>query len=100
MFIAYSAGGTEHLGQVPHETAFGKVVKGMDVVDRFFDGNGKYSMDMEPWGKGPDQGKIKHLGLPYLQEKYPELTYIISCKVVDGENSDALSEVEKDLENC
>ena len=38
VFIAYSAQGTQHLGKVPHETPFGVVVEGMDVVDKFFDG--------------------------------------------------------------
>jgi len=82
LFIAYSYLGTQHLGHVPWETPFGKIVSGMEIADEFYDGRGKMSMDMPPWGDGPKQGKIKQLGLSYLQENYPELSYIRKCQVV------------------
>ena len=67
----------------------------MEVVDRFYDGDGEFSLDMEPWGKGPDQGKIKHHGLPYLREEYPKLTYIVTCKVVGDEDISKIRQVEE-----
>eukprot|EP00211_Chloroparvula_japonica_P014130 CAMPEP_0119121774 /NCGR_PEP_ID=MMETSP1310-20130426/2248_1 /TAXON_ID=464262 /ORGANISM="Genus nov. species nov., Strain RCC2339" /LENGTH=260 /DNA_ID=CAMNT_0007111353 /DNA_START=18 /DNA_END=796 /DNA_ORIENTATION=+ len=78
-FFALSTRHTRHLGKVPHETPFGKVVSGMDVVDMFFDGDGKFSMDMEPWGQGPQQGRIMREGRKYLDEHYPDLSYFTTC---------------------
>ena len=74
--------------------------------------NGKFSMDMPPWGKAPDQNKIRSGGKQYLEfffsflffsllffsffffahniskkkksDNYPELSYIIDCKEVSG----------------
>jgi peptidyl-prolyl cis-trans isomerase A (cyclophilin A) len=49
----------------------GKVVQGMDVVDRFYAGYGEGA----PSGKGPSQGMIQFRGNEYLDKAYPNLTY-------------------------
>jgi peptidyl-prolyl cis-trans isomerase A (cyclophilin A) len=51
---------------------FGKVVEGMDVVDRLYDSYG----DMPPRGQGPDPKQIQLRGNEYLQSRFPRLDYI------------------------
>eukprot|EP01063_Lacrimia_lanifica_P033692 TRINITY_DN6071_c0_g1_i1.p1 TRINITY_DN6071_c0_g1~~TRINITY_DN6071_c0_g1_i1.p1 ORF type:complete len:275 (+),score=64.36 TRINITY_DN6071_c0_g1_i1:48-827(+) len=77
VFIAYTS--EAGLGGALHETPFGRVVEGMDAVDKFFSGYG----DTAPWGKlGPDQGRIWHEGNAYLKSEFPKMDYILSCSVV------------------
>ena len=49
----------------------GKVIEGMDVVDRMYAGYGEGA----PAGKGPNQGKIQLQGNEYLEKNYPKLSY-------------------------
>jgi len=52
-------------------TPIAEVVEGMDVVDRIFKvGEGA------PDGPGPEQGLIQARGNAYLQEKFPQLSYV------------------------
>ncbi len=53
-------------------TPFGKVSKGMDVVDAI---NNEY-------GEKPDQGQIQMQGNAYLQKAFPNLDYIKSATIV------------------
>jgi peptidyl-prolyl cis-trans isomerase A (cyclophilin A) len=57
---------------------FGKVVKGMDVVDKI---NGEYG-EGAPSGNGPDQGRIQMEGNAYLKKDFPHLDYIKSVTVI------------------
>ena len=50
----------------------GKVIEGMDVVERFYSSYG----DMAPRGQGPDPSKIEVQGNVYLDAKFPRLDYI------------------------
>jgi peptidyl-prolyl cis-trans isomerase A (cyclophilin A) len=50
----------------------GKVVEGMDIVDRCYAGYGEGA----PAGKGPNQGIIQLRGNTYLKDQYPQLSYI------------------------
>jgi len=59
---------------------FGKVVDGMDVVDKI---NGEYG-DGPPYGRGPDQGRVQRQGNAYLKSAFPNLDYIKTAKIVDG----------------
>mmetsp|Transcript_21540 Transcript_21540/g.33478 ORF Transcript_21540/g.33478 Transcript_21540/m.33478 type:complete len:205 (-) Transcript_21540:72-686(-) len=54
----------------------------MDVVDKFFDGNGKFSMDMPPWGQGPEQHRLRNEGRQYIENNFPDLTFINKCEEV------------------
>ncbi len=47
---------------------FGKVVKGMDVLEKLYSGYGEQVT--------PQQGRIKQQGNKFLQENYPKLDYI------------------------
>lgn len=58
---------------------FGKVISGMDVVDKI---NGEYG-EGAPAGNGPDQGRIQMEGNAYLKKDFPNLDYIKSVTVVD-----------------
>ena len=53
-------------------TPFGKVVAGMDVVDKL---NKEYG-EGAPRGAGPDQGRIQSEGNAYLKKDFPRLDYI------------------------
>jgi cyclophilin family peptidyl-prolyl cis-trans isomerase len=57
---------------------FGKVVEGMDVVDKI---NGEYG-DGAPYGHGPDQGRIQKEGNAYLKKDFPNLDYIKSAAIL------------------
>ena len=49
----------------------GKVIEGMDVVDKMYAGYGEGA----PAGKGPNQGKIQLQGNAYLTQSFPKLSY-------------------------
>lgn len=53
---------------------FGKVIKGMDVVE---------SITSE-YGERPDQFKMRGLGNSYLKKDFPNLDYIKSARIVGG----------------
>jgi peptidyl-prolyl cis-trans isomerase A (cyclophilin A) len=57
---------------------FGKVIQGMDVVDKI---NGEYG-DGPPGGSGPDQGRIQNEGNAYLKKDFPKLDYVKSATIV------------------
>jgi peptidyl-prolyl cis-trans isomerase A (cyclophilin A) len=50
----------------------GKVVSGMDVVDRIYPG----------YGESPDQGQIAESGNRYLVKQFPKLDYIKSARIL------------------
>jgi peptidyl-prolyl cis-trans isomerase A (cyclophilin A) len=51
---------------------FGKVVTGMDVVDKFYAGYGEGA----PSGRGPELGRIQMEGNAYLTKDFPNMDYI------------------------
>ncbi len=53
---------------------FGRVVEGMDVVDR---------LDAE-YGEAPDQQRLETEGNAYLAKEFPNLDYIKTARVVGG----------------
>lgn len=58
---------------------FGKVVEGMDVVDKL---NGEYGDMPEMGGSGPDPAGIARQGNAYLKKNFPNLDYIKSAKIL------------------
>jgi peptidyl-prolyl cis-trans isomerase A (cyclophilin A) len=60
---------------------FGKVTKGMNVVDSIYKNYG----DGPPRGKGPDQNRIQMEGNAYLEKAFPKLDYIKSATIVPAE---------------
>src|SRR4051794_9000516 len=56
---------------------FGEVSKGMDVVDKIYDGYGEGA----PRGKGPDQGRLQSEGNAYLMKEFPKLDYIKTATI-------------------
>ena len=60
---------------------FGKVVEGMEVVDKI---NGEYG-DGAPYGRGPDQGRLQNEGNAYLKKDFPNLDYIKSAIILSVE---------------
>src|SRR6266478_3914456 len=52
--------------------AFGRVTKGMDVVDKIYSGYGEGA----PSGAGPEQGRVQSEGNAYLTKDFPKLDYI------------------------
>jgi peptidyl-prolyl cis-trans isomerase A (cyclophilin A) len=63
----------DHEGFAP----FGRVVNGMDVLDKLYGGYG----DMPPRGSGPDGVKIEGDGNTYLDNHFPRLDYIRKATV-------------------
>jgi len=57
---------------------FGRVVKGMDIVGRFYSGYGEGA----PHGRGPDQGRVQSEGNTYLERDFPKLDYIKKAAVL------------------
>ena len=49
----------------------GKVVSGMDNVDKIYSG----------YGENPDQGQIAQSGNAYLSKQFPKLDYIKSARI-------------------
>jgi len=60
---------------------FGKVVSGMDVVDKI---NSQYG-EGAPAGLGPEQGRVQSEGNAYLKKDFPNLDYIKSASIVPAE---------------
>jgi peptidyl-prolyl cis-trans isomerase A (cyclophilin A) len=56
---------------------FGRVVSGMDVVDKIYSGYGEGA----PRGKGPEQGRIQSEGNAYLTKEFPRLDYIKTATI-------------------
>lgn len=59
---------------------FGKVVEGMDVVDKI---NAEYG-EGAPGGRGPHQGRVQGEGNAYLKKDFPNLDYIKSVTIVSA----------------
>lgn len=57
----------------------GRVVEGMDVVDRFHAGYGEGA----PQGKGPDQGRLQSEGREYLTKSFPQLDCITKASIIE-----------------
>jgi peptidyl-prolyl cis-trans isomerase A (cyclophilin A) len=66
---------------------FGKVIEGMDVVDKI---NGEYG-DGPPGGNGPNQGLIQEQGNAYLKKDFPNLDYIKSAVIVSADSNQVQS---------
>jgi len=59
--------------------SFGKVVEGMDVVDKL---NGEYGDLAAFGGRGPDPRRIESEGNAYLKKEFPNLDYIKSATIL------------------
>jgi peptidyl-prolyl cis-trans isomerase A (cyclophilin A) len=55
----------------------GKVISGMDVVERFYSSYG----EMAPRGQGPDPSQIEVQGNGYLESRFPRLDYITRATI-------------------
>jgi peptidyl-prolyl cis-trans isomerase A (cyclophilin A) len=58
---------------------FGRVVEGMDAVDRLYSGYGEGA----PRGSGPDQGRAHNEGNEYLRRDFPQLDHIKTARIVE-----------------
>eukprot|EP00039_Didymoeca_costata_P025265 m.12740 g.12740 ORF g.12740 m.12740 type:complete len:351 (+) comp4730_c0_seq1:100-1152(+) len=83
MFICVKKTGS--LGKRLWETPVARVVEGMDIVDTFHPVG-----DMQPWGNGPDSGKIfrdktfrSSFPGEYLTKNYPNIDYFLGCDASD-----------------
>ncbi len=69
---------------------FGRVVEGMENVEKFYKAYGEGA----PQGRGPSQGQIKSSGNKYLDSRFPKLTKIRTARVV-SENGQPVEETRK-----
>jgi peptidyl-prolyl cis-trans isomerase A (cyclophilin A) len=61
---------------------FGRVVEGMEIVEKLYSGYGEGS----PHGRGPDQGRIQSEGNAYLEKQFGKLDFIRKAAIAtDGE---------------
>jgi peptidyl-prolyl cis-trans isomerase A (cyclophilin A) len=58
---------------------FGRVISGMDVVDKIHNGYGEGA----PRGSGPEQGRIQMEGNRYLEQEFPRLDYSEMATIVE-----------------
>mmetsp|Transcript_11785 Transcript_11785/g.13578 ORF Transcript_11785/g.13578 Transcript_11785/m.13578 type:complete len:283 (-) Transcript_11785:49-897(-) len=80
LFIAFTNTGWPRLGREPWETPFGYVhPDDIGILDKIFTMYG----DMPPWGNGPNPGKINAEGYSYLEENYPQISYLTYCKIAN-----------------
>ncbi len=56
---------------------FGKVIEGMEVVEKFYSGYGEGA----PQGQGPDQGRITKEGKAYLEMNFPSLDSVKTAAI-------------------
>lgn len=56
---------------------FGKIVSGMDVVDKLYSGYGEGA----PNGRGPDQNRIQTEGNAYLTQSFPRLDHVTKATI-------------------
>lgn len=76
IFVAFED--LDFLGKEPWETPFGYVTaESSATLNGLYKGYG----DMPPWGKGPEQEKVFNRGNTYLKENFPELDYLLECRV-------------------
>ncbi|WP_237229153.1 peptidylprolyl isomerase [Rubinisphaera sp. JC750] len=68
---------------------FGEVISGMDSVDAIND----------QYGEQPDQGQIQQRGNEYLNQKFPELDYIKSARVIEMPISKPAPEAKTDAQS-
>lgn len=61
-------------------TPFARVVEGMEVVDSFYAGYG----EMMPEGDFIDPGRVEEGANAYLEERFPELDYILSTQILQN----------------
>lgn len=80
------------LGTQLWETPFGKIIFGMERVQKI---NFEYG-DSPPWGKGPDQQKIWTGGYKYLEDNFPNLSYIQSCGRLETDYDDSMPDYSMD----
>ena len=57
---------------------FGKVVEGMEIVDKLYSGYGEGA----PQGGGPAQDRTQEEGNQYLKKNFPELDYVKTARIV------------------
>ncbi|MBI4801281.1 MAG: peptidylprolyl isomerase [Elusimicrobia bacterium] len=58
---------------------FGKVIKGMEIVESIYSGYGEGA----PSGMGPDQGRVQMEGNAYLKKDFPDMDYIKSAELLN-----------------
>ncbi len=76
VFINYGDNGNlDSQGFAP----FGKVITGMNVVEKLYSGYGEGA----PQGKGPSQGQIQAQGNAYLEKDFPKLDYVKKATIVE-----------------
>ena len=56
---------------------FGRIISGMDVVDKLYSGYGEGA----PGGRGPNQGQIQAEGNAYLTKSFPEMDYVKTATI-------------------
>jgi len=59
-------------------SAFGKVVEGMEVIDKFYSGYG----EGQPDGNGPNQGRMQKEGRAYIEKGFPQLDTIKTAVIL------------------
>jgi cyclophilin family peptidyl-prolyl cis-trans isomerase len=73
---------------------FGKVIEGMEVVDKFYSGYGEGA----PRGRGPSQERITAEGNAYLEKSFPKLDYIKEARIVEAGAEEAGDKPEESSE--
>ncbi|MCH7685780.1 MAG: hypothetical protein IH899_03710, partial [Planctomycetes bacterium] len=78
---------------------FGKVIEGMEVVDKLYRGYGAEPSFDNPQGRGPKQTRIQAEGNAYLKKDFPKLDYIKKATIIEdsaNEETDTDSDDKKE----
>jgi len=86
-----------NIGKDQWMRGFGKVTKGMEVVDALYGGYGEVEQEGKTGPQGPNMLELQLRGNEYTEKEFPKLDYIKTCYEVYFDGSTTKDEKKRDL---